>query len=673
MKANNILKAFLLTTITIISSLSLAQKKETKVWVTFLNSKEIPQANGKGKFISSNADMNNLIIKHNITNVDFPLSNSKNADLKKVVELTCKCDQQAFIKTLKSSGNLVKKIELAPEYQTLDTPNDYNVVFPTDYALDLINANAAWDITKGDSSIKIGITDQNFFVNHEELVGKVRNYDATNMAVRTHGTAVAIIAAGNTNNGIGKSSIGYNSSLGLYRMNFNDVLAASNAGCKVVNLSWASSCSFNPYAQAAINEVYNNGTFIVASAGNGTTCNGAANLVYPAAYNNVFSVSSVGSQNNHERVIGNPATTHQHNAAVDLCAPGYDVALSTAPGSYSYNSGTSFAAPYVTGTVSLMLAANPCLKNNEIELILKQTAFNLDAINPNYVGLLGAGRLNAAAAVALAKNYKKLQINATQVAGCTSNSGVISLNISGGKAPYSILWDNGSTATSLQNLTSGTYNVTVKDSNNCRTESLSIVLTNNETTIEGFVLDESAINTNDGSIDISVSGNVASYAWSNGATTQDIENLTNGTYTVNVTTANGCEIVKSFFVATYSNGSMASGSATGNNHNAGSTSSTSSNLNPRMANATTIATLTQDNNQGVSDLIVYPNPAKENVNVKWNGNASSLIVLNANGQVINTYDLNEVTELSLNNLKTGVYFIKINDNNNSLNQKLIVE
>ena len=148
MKANNILKAFLLATITIISSLSLAQKKETKVWVTFLNSKEIPQANGKGKFISSNADMNNLISKHNITNVDFPLSNSKNADLKKVVELTCKCDQQAFIKTLKSSGNLVKKIELAPEYQALDTPNDYNVVFPTDYALDLINANAAWDITK---------------------------------------------------------------------------------------------------------------------------------------------------------------------------------------------------------------------------------------------------------------------------------------------------------------------------------------------------------------------------------------------------------------------------------------------------------------------------------------------------------------------------------------------
>jgi hypothetical protein len=311
------------------------------------------------------------------------------------------------------------------------------------------------------------------------------------------------------------------------------------------------------------------------------------------------------------------------------------------------------------------------LKNNEIEMILKQTAFNLDAINPNYVGKLGAGRLDAAAAVALAKNYKKLQINATQVAGCTPNSGAISLNISGGKAPYSILWNNGSTATSLQNLTSGTYNVTVKDSNNCRTESLAIVLTNNETTIEGFVLDESAINANDGSIDISVSGDVASYTWNNGATTQDLENITNGTYTVIVTTTNGCEIVKSFFVATYSNSSMVSGSATGNNHNAGS--STSSNVNPRMANGTTIATLTQDNNQEVSDLIVYPNPAKENVNVKWNGNATSLIVLNANGQVINTYDLNEVTELSLNNLNTGVYFIKITDNNNSLTQKLIVE
>jgi outer membrane lipoprotein-sorting protein len=92
-----------------------------------------------------------------------------------------------------------------------------------------------------------------------------------------------------------------------------------------------------------------------------------------------------------------------------------------------------------------------------------------------------------------------------------------------------------------------------------------------------------------------------------------------------------------------------------------------------MTNATTIATLTDDTNESVSDLIVFPNPAKENVNVKWNGNATSLIVLNANGQVINTYDLNEVTELNLNNLNTGVYFIKITDNTNSLTQKLIVE
>ena len=64
----------------------------------------------------------------------------------------------------------------------LYTPNDYNLS-GTDYALDLINAQGAWDITHGSDSIVIGISDQNYAVSHEELLGKVNYYNSNNTAL----------------------------------------------------------------------------------------------------------------------------------------------------------------------------------------------------------------------------------------------------------------------------------------------------------------------------------------------------------------------------------------------------------------------------------------------------------------------------------------------------------
>ena len=79
--------------------------------------------------------------------------------------------------------------------------------------------------------------------------------DPTNTSSTGHGTAVSINVAGNTNNSLGMSSIGWDLSLNFYRMNYNEVIAASYAGAKVINLSWTSGCTFNQYLQEAINEV----------------------------------------------------------------------------------------------------------------------------------------------------------------------------------------------------------------------------------------------------------------------------------------------------------------------------------------------------------------------------------------------------------------------------------
>lgn len=384
------MKKFLVTSLAAI--LNVAAFSQNAVWATVENIDKIRESNEfKTTFINLHADL--------VFYKAFP--KSKQRRLQNVYEFECTCNETELYTALHKVPG-ISDIEYAPKYETLELPNDYTSVLASNWALDLIGAETAWTYTTGNPAINIAISDQNYYINHEELTGKVTYYDTTNTSTRTHGTAVATIAAGNTNNNVGLASIGYNSSLSLFRMNYNEMLIASYAGAKVLNLSWTSGCTYNQYAQLAIDEIWNNGTFIVASAGNGTTCGGANNLVYPAAYNHVFAVTSVGAQDNIEKVIGNSSTRHQTNSSVDICAPGHNVPLTAAPGWYLTSSGTSFAAPYVTGTVALMLSANPNLTTNEIDSVLRISATNIDSLNTAYIGKIGAGRLNSAEAVRIA-------------------------------------------------------------------------------------------------------------------------------------------------------------------------------------------------------------------------------------------------------------------------------
>lgn len=523
-----------------------SQKTKTSaVWLKIDDQKVLPKKVGS-KFKSTDETLNSILTKNKVNSVDYVFSNSRNPELRKVVQFTCNCIAENLYADLVNKSKSVRGVEIAPVYETLAMPNDYTTAFPNDYALNLIGAQAAWDVSTGDPSVIIGISDQNFEVTHEELAGKVLFYDATNTATKTHGTAVAINAAGNTNNGVGKSSIGYNSSLKLYRMNYNDALAASYAGARVLNLSWTSGCTFNSYAQDAIDEIWNNRTFIVASAGNGTTCGGPSNLVYPAAYNHVFAVTSIGPNDNHERTPGNASTTHQHNSSVDICAPGYDVAISAGPGWYLTNNGTSFAAPYVTGTVALMVAANPCISNEEIESALRETAVNIDALNPSYAGQLGSGRLNAASAVERAYNLGHVEIQAAvDTLGCTRNSARIDI-LNSENTPnvnYVYQWSNGETTSSIINLEDGIYTVIVTAG--CASDTATFEISTTLTQVSAQLTNSSTPNTANGSINITVSGDGPfTYLWSNGSTSEDLVGVTSGNYSVEITNVNGCS--KSF-------------------------------------------------------------------------------------------------------------------------------
>ena len=188
-------------------------------------------------------------------------------------------------------------------------------------------------------------------------------------------------------------------------MNYNEVISASYAGYKIINMSWTSGCNYNPYEQQCINEAYNNGSFLVAAAGNGGMCGGAWAYLYPASYQHVFSVTSIGQNDSHIHYGNDTTTTHEHNNMVDLSAPGYDVAVNPNEGWYINSSGTSYASPIVSGTIGLMLSANPCLSRTDVDTILKITSVNIDTINPFFVGKLGSGRLDAYAAVQMAQSW----------------------------------------------------------------------------------------------------------------------------------------------------------------------------------------------------------------------------------------------------------------------------
>jgi outer membrane protein OmpA-like peptidoglycan-associated protein/uncharacterized protein (DUF2141 family) len=127
---------------------------------------------------------------------------------------------------------------------------------------------------------------------------------------------------------------------------------------------------------------------------------------------------------------------------------------------------------------------------------------------------------------------------------CNSESeGGIVLDVHGGVRPYSYLWNNGEKTKDISGVIAGDYSVKLFDANGCTNE-LSQTITEPEKLITELVsvTNNKCFGENDGAVEISVRGGVEEYGflWSNGATSQNINSLTSGSYEVEVTDANGC-------------------------------------------------------------------------------------------------------------------------------------
>lgn len=129
---------------------------------------------------------------------------------------------------------------------------------------------------------------------------------------------------------------------------------------------------------------------------------------------------------------------------------------------------------------------------------------------------------------------------------CGDGSGSISLGVTGGAAPYTYLWSNGATSSSINNLSAGSYTLTVTDANNCSLSAGPYVINNNAGTLAATatVTPEQCGNAG-GALAITTTGGTTpyTYAWSNGGTSVTVNNLSAGAYTLTLTDASGCRLL----------------------------------------------------------------------------------------------------------------------------------
>lgn len=231
----------------------------------------------------------------------------------------------------------------------------------------------------------------------------------------SHGTHVAGIIAAEGNNAIGTTGVTWKAKVmplkivGPTGTSVSRVIAAlryaTSEGIKVSNNSYGcyqstptSPCS-NPYLLEELIKVDAAGHLFVASAGNG---NKDTDVVahYPSGYDspNVVSVAATDKNDALWRDPDNGDASSYGASSVDLAAPGGDI-YSTVPYFFDYKSGTSMAAPHVTGVAALLRNQFPTLGHVQVKDQILRSVDKKDS-------LLGktatGGRLNAASALAAA-------------------------------------------------------------------------------------------------------------------------------------------------------------------------------------------------------------------------------------------------------------------------------
>ncbi len=284
--------------------------------------------------------------------------------------------------------------------------------------------------------------------------------------------------------------------------------------------------------------------------------------------------------------------------------------------------------------------------------------------------------------------------------GCNGGSdGVATATAAGGCGTYTYMWNNGGNTATVTGLVAGTYMVTVTDIGGGST--VQTVTVTEPSALQGSsTTTQSCAGDSTGSIDMTYTGGnncqALTYAWSNGASTEDLQNLAPGSYTVTVSDVAGCTSTTTVVVAAFAvqtptftqngNDLTCNGGFTGfqwllnGNNISGATSNTYS-----VTQSGTYSVMAVDSNGcsavsdtlfvtfvGIgnamgewSDLSIYPNPAKDQFKLRTAapiGYAIKVTVTDMFGRSILVKSLPQLGDevaFDLKALAAGTYMVEV--------------
>jgi subtilisin family serine protease len=265
-----------------------------------------------------------------------------------------------------------------------------------------VNVLPAWDWTIGSPDVVVGVLDAG--VNwHEEYESRLMagwnvpdNNDSFVDECSSHGTHVTGILGGEGGNTQGVAGVSWRCSIlpvvvtdgctGYESWVADGIIWAVDHGADVINMSLQYSTGSQLLADA-VSWADDAGVIQVAAAGN---TGGLDDVQAPARFPETIAVAA--TDNTDHRWSSSSA-----GPEIDLAAPGWRIYSCSSNFNYVYKSGTSMAAPHVTGAVALMLSVDPDLDPVTAKVILRSTAEDVETVG--FDDLTGSGRLDVGAAV----------------------------------------------------------------------------------------------------------------------------------------------------------------------------------------------------------------------------------------------------------------------------------